>query len=227
MKIIIIHGDDVDKIAIRLDKFKVEAIKRKWLVRQIEFDGKNNIFETINSNDLFCTEQLYILYEPAKFREKELKWLFQRSQIIGGTLVITSKSLLSKNFIKKTPNVSKVEKYQLPEYLWKFLESFYPGNQKQCLNLFHSLTDNQPVQFVFSMLSRQLASLYMVKLDSKSMKLPPWRLSKLKNHAKKFTKEKLKLVIQAMSEIDIKAKTSNANLGDLLDLLIVTELKLS
>ena len=53
---------------------------------------------------------------------------------------------------------------------------------------------------------------------------PDWRLNKLKSQSNKFSDKLLKEIINDLSNIDVKVKTSKANLKDSLDLLIVKKL---
>ena len=58
-----------------------------------------------------------------------------------------------------------------------------------------------------------------------SIPYPSWRVGKLKSQASKFTIEQLKYLIEKLSEIDIKVKTSKADLTNELDLLIIKQLE--
>ena len=55
------------------------------------------------------------------------------------------------------------------------------------------------------------------------MKLPSWRIDKLAQQAGKFEPKNLRRIISEMAEIDIRAKTSDNNLRDMLDLLIIKD----
>jgi len=75
------------------------------------------------------------------------------------------------------------------------------------------------------MLARHLRDLYWVKVEEESLDYPDWRVLKLAKQAAKFTTSDLEFLISALSEIDIKTKTSDSDLRTMLDLMIVKYLK--
>jgi len=98
---------------------------------------------------------------------------------------------LSQNFLKILPNDAKIEKFELPILIWKFLDNFN-------IKLFHELLKTTTPEYLLAMIS--------------------WKLKKnyLKNQNEKTASQ-----IQELSEIDIKAKTTDSNLLDLLDLFLI------
>ena len=117
------------------------------------------------------------------------------------------------------------DEYKLPKLVWNFLNSFYPGNSINCLKLLHRVVINERIEFVFSLLVRQIRDIYWVKIDKGSIGYPSWRLKKLNTQGKNFSKNLLKEIIKDFSKIDIKVKTSNTNLLDSLDFVIATKLE--
>jgi DNA polymerase III delta subunit len=85
--------------------------------------------------------------------------------------------------------------------------------------------ENEAPEFVFNLLSRHLRDLCWVTLDKDSLSCPGWRVSKLSQQAKRFPEGKIKKLIKMFAEIDIKAKTSKANIIDSLDFIIASELE--
>lgn len=212
MKVIVLHGDDTDKSYKRLSTFMDVAKKRGWEIITNEFP---------NTPSLFGIERLIIFRDYKLLTKNDIK----NFGMFDGTLVVYHDSILPQTFLKLMPQDFKMEKFELPKILFTFLDSFYPGNSKQCLSLLHDLTKNTAIELVFFMLSRHLKDLYLVGINPKTTQYPSWRLSKLKSQSIKFGQEKLKQIISKMADIDIKVKTSKADLLTELDLLIIKHLE--
>jgi DNA polymerase III delta subunit len=131
---------------------------------------------------------------------------------------------LGKTLLGSLPKGVKLEEFKLPRLIFDFLDSFYPGNSKRILKILHELVVKEPPEFIFALLAKHLRDLFWVTTNN-PLPYPPWRVSKLKAQAVKFKKEDLKTLIEELSEIDIKVKTSEAELTPSLDLLIVRQLQ--
>ena len=211
MKIIILHGDDILKSYERLTKFTKEAKNRCWEVADYNLDS-------IANQSLFGAERFYILKDYKLLTKKDISNLSK----YDGNLIIYNEGNIPALFIKTLPKDIKIEKFELPRLVFKFADSFYPTNANVCLKLLHELSTNEPIELTFFWLTRHLRDLYWAKVGSPNY--PDWRLNKLKSQSNKFSDKLLKEIINDLSNIDVKVKTSKANLKDSLDLLIVKKL---
>ena len=223
MKIILIHGDDLEKSQERLDRFFAVGKKRGWKISEIG-SSKMNLLEEVSSNDLFGEEKLFILKDISLITDESKKWIDANAKDISGNLIIYSKKTLGKLVIKKLPKLDKEEEYKIPFILFKFLESFYPGNSKNCIKLFHDCLKTSAVEFVVALLTSSLKDLYIASTDESLITYPSWRKNKIVNQAKKFEEGQIKEVFDKLAEADYKSKTSDEDLTDLLNLLIIEHL---
>lgn len=224
MKVIVLHGDDYTKSAERLKTFKDVAVKRGWEYTRVS-DSSANIPEILSGQSLFVGDKLVIIDDAKLITASGAKWIAKNNDNYQTTVVIYSDKKLPATFIKSLPKDTKVEEAKLPTKLWTFLDSFYPGNMKMCIKLLHEVLEREPIEFVFSLLSKQLRDMDWLLVDEESFPQKGWRATKLKSIGKKFGQDKLEELINEFSEIDIKSKTSDSNLVDLLDFVIVTKLK--
>ena len=224
MKIIILHGDHIEKSYERLQRFIDVAKKRGWRIERIT-DNKQNISEALVSKDLFGKKKLVIIDGIKLINKKETNWLKKNKESVDVDIVVYQKSTLTKTALKILPQPDKIEEFKLPKLIWNFLDSFFPGNAKVCLNLLHKIIENEPLELVFFLLVKQVRDVYWAKVDSKSLPYPPWRVGKLKKQADKFDKKLLKKIINEFAEADIKSKTSKAKLLDELDFIMATKLE--
>jgi DNA polymerase III delta subunit len=226
MKTILLSGDHLTKSYERLSKFMEVAKRRGWEIISLDGGGVENLPEKLSTQPLFPKEILYILKEVNKIKKNDLKWLNKNFPNLPGTLVIYQEGNLNKDTSLLLPKEIKKEEFKLPRLIFNFLDSFYPGNTQNCLKLFHQLIQNEPPEFVFALLGRHLRDLYWILDDPKTLKYESWRKEKLLKQGKYFgNKEKIAEIIDLMAEIDIKVKTSEATLTNLLDHLIITKLE--
>ena len=211
MKIIVLHGDNTLKSYQRLTKFVQEAKKRGWEVTDYST-------EAISNQTLFAVERFFILKDYKVLSKKQI----EKFEKYNGNLIIYHEGNIPILFIKTLPKDTKIEKFELPRLVFKFADSFYPKNANNCIKLLNTLSTNEPIELTFFCLSRHLRDLYWVKVGKPNY--PDWRLNKLKSQSNKFSEELLIEIINDLSIIDIKVKTSKANLKDSLDLLIVKKL---
>lgn len=224
MRVIILHGDDYTKSFARLKTFKNEALKRGWEFHKIS-DSTTNIPEVLSGQSLFIKEKLVIIDDAKLVTSSIANWISKNEKNYDTTIVIYSDKKLPSTFLKSLPKATKIEESKLPTKLWNLLDSFYPGNGSYCLKLLHAVVVKEPVEFIFSLLAKQLRDIYWIMIDEDSFPQKGWRASKLKGIGKKFSKEQLQNIIIEFSEIDIKSKTIDVNLLDLLDFVIISKLR--
>ena len=199
MKIIILHGDDVQKIYNRLAQFINEAKKRNWEI-------VNDVVEETPS--LFGHEKLIIIRKYSSLNEKDINLLDR----IPGTLVIYNQGTIPAAFVKKLPKDLKVEKFDLSTKMWSFLDNPTVENFKVVLK-------TEPVELIFSLYCTRIRDLYWAKVGKPIY--PSWRVNKLMLQAKKYTQEDLEDHINSLSEIDLKSKTTDSSLQYLLEISII------
>ena len=222
MNIYLIHGDNNVASYERLQEYIKKGKSKGWEVSEIE-DKETSITDTIRSNSLFNNKRLVIIKSYSLIDNKVIEFVNTNNDDIeliiyhGGTIPVT--------FLKKLKNVKKNETFKLSKYIWKFIDSFYPGNVKNCLFFFHETLKSDPAELVFSILVGQIKDIYLFLYSKKTIAYPPWRLGNIKRQADKFGKDKIVDAIDELADIDVKVKTTSANLKDELDLFIVRKLE--
>lgn len=224
MKIVVLHGDDVAKSRERFFNI-ISGVKRKgWEVVSIIQETKFSLGDKLVATSLFPGEVLYTIDNVKKIPEKELSWLSENSNKFEGSLLVYSDSLFSAKLKKYFPKTTTFETFEVPKILFAFLNAFYPSNKKQTLDLLEKLLEDTALELVIAMLGRHLRDLYWALEGGKGMSSQPWRISKLKAQAAKFTKEMLRDTISTLAEIDFRSKTSDVDTRFLLELMIIEKL---
>jgi DNA polymerase III delta subunit len=224
MKIIVLHGENTEKSYERLCKFVDTVKNRSWEIIYLD-ESSLNIKEAISGVSLFEKERFFVLRNYLKLTKGEISWINKNCSRLSGTLIIYHEGILPLTFLKSLPNDAKIEEFKLTKTIWVFLEYLYPGNSENTVRKLHEVIKRDVPEFVFSVAAKHFRDLYWSKIDSSSIPYPSWRISKLKFQCSKFSESLLKEIIDDMAEIDIKAKTSKADLISSLDLLLIKKLK--
>lgn len=215
MKTILIHGEDSLTSYKKFNDLKASVKKKGWTL--INLNPKEELSQQLVSGNLFSEKIVYILDDFMKLKLQS----FDNNSF----LIIYSNHELTTLQLKVLPKDTKIEKYDLPKLIYNFLDSLYPGNAKKSLQLLNQLVEREAVELIFAILSRLVRDLYWVKADEAGLPYPDWRALKLLKQADKFSKEKLKLIINSLSKIDVKSKTSDSDLRTLLDFTLLTNLQ--
>ena len=126
---------------------------------------------------------------------------------------------------KNLPKDARQERFDFPKQVFAFLDSLVPGNSKNSLKLLDSLVKTEPVELVFHLLSRHLRDLYWASISPETLALDGWRKKKLSDQANQFSIFNFQFLINTLSEIDVKTKTSDSHLKTELDLWMIKSLK--
>lgn len=182
MKIIVLHGTDTEKSYARLTKFIAEAKKRNWEIVNDKIE---------DTASLFGLEKL-IIVRDLKILDKKALNLIDK---IAGTLVIYSEKTIPQTILKTLPKDIKIEKFELPELIWKFLDSFD-------IKMFNELAKTHAPEYLLAMIAWKLKKRYLQSPTQKNADL-----------------------IKNLAEIDVKVKTGNFDLKRELDLFILKKLQ--
>ncbi|MEK7061198.1 MAG: hypothetical protein AAB954_00895 [Patescibacteria group bacterium] len=205
MKIIVLHGDYTTKLYERLTKFIEVAKKRNWEI-------VNDLISQTPS--LFNKECLTIVRKYNSISKSDIRNIVKAP----GTLVIYNEGNVSQLFLRELPKDAKIEKFELPKIIWNFLDNI-------SVKLLHEIIKTEPIEFVFSVLAKRFRDLYWMKVSEDTLTYQPWQIGKLKRQAQKYSVETLKEIINKLAEIDIKVKTSKADLISELDLMLIKSLE--
>ena len=226
MNIILIHGEDSTQGSLRLDELKDSARTKGLQIVTVEADSGKSLEETLSAGSLFDKHRLFVLENPGRLAKRDLDWLGKQGKNVQEALVLYSKGELRKEFLKKLPPGSKIELFKLPESLYQFLDSFYPGNSKKTLQILHQLIRTQPIEKIVYFLALRVRDLYWVTQDAQLLPYKEdWRILKILSQSKKFEKGKLLAVIADLAEADVVSKTSDNPMIGLLDQIIATQLE--
>lgn len=224
MKVIIIHGDDINTSYARFTKLTDVARGRGWEIVDITESGAS-IAESLSFTSLFPTERFFVLTKVKRVTKEDSVWLATNAKDMEGNLMVYSDSKIPKATLDLFPKESKVEEFSLPFLVYKFIDSIYPGNINESIALYKKTIAVSDVEMVFAMLSRSMRELFAVSANKVTSFVPSWKKSKLAFQTSKFSKDKIAQFINDLALIDLRVKRSKGNLSDLLALHLVRNLQ--
>jgi DNA polymerase III delta subunit len=148
-----------------------------------------------------------------------------KNSLFGENTIVVTKGYVNKKIIEKYLEIEKEEEYKLPKTIYKFLDSFYPGNYVNSKKYLDILINEEPIEMIFASLVKYVRDLLWVKLGPETLYYDTWRIGKLKQYSSKYSLSELKNLVKELSSIDIKVKTSKNSLSNLLDLMILSRLE--
>lgn len=209
---LIIHGNNQVASRKRLtqltDNFKGEIVRLE--ANKLDLTA---LIQAIESQSLFGTDKLTVIENlfgrrPSKAKEEIFTYLkknFPVNLIIWENAKVDGRTLLP--FSK-----AKVEKFEIGQVLYRFLDNLAPNNQKNNLLLFYQCLNQNEPELVMYLLAKQLRLLIIgIDLGQKGLdKVPSWKKSLIIRQAKKFDLKKLISLLQKLLDIEYGQKTGQS-----------------
>lgn len=225
MRIVVIHGDDSEKSWARLKKIIEVARQRSWEILKFDSTQKLLLSELLSSASLFSEKRLLVVENGRTIGKKDLEWLKTHSKKYEGNLVIYFDDYFPASVKGFLPRDTKFEEYKLPKIIFKFLDGIYPGNSRSSITLLHRLLAGEPPELLFNLIAKRFKELYWIKTSASTLVYPSWRKGILKSQSARYPEGKLEELISQLAEADLKAKTGEASIVELLDLIMLTKLQ--
>ena len=118
----------------------------------------------IVNRSLFEDKVVFTLERPKKISLSGWRWLKENSKKYNSNLLIYWDGNTPATVTKLLPKETVVKKFDLPKIMFKFIESFYPGNSKVCIKLLNELSQKEPIELILHLLSLNLRELYWAKI---------------------------------------------------------------
>ena len=221
--ITVIHGSNQ-----ALTRNELQNLKAKYK-EVVEVSGKDLSFKdfqlAVDSQSLFSVERLVVIenFFAGKKKRDEIISYLNKNTLKVDLAFWECKDSKNKDISLLSDIGAKVINYNIPVVIFKFLDSFYPGNAQTCILLFEDcLLTNEP-EMIFFMLVKQIRYLLLAQSEAKNKdstefpsdynRLAPWQKQKLYKQAQLFTFEKLSKLYEELMTMDFNLKTGQTNLG--------------
>lgn len=229
--IILFHGENI--LASRralIEKIKVFKAKK---VEIISLDGRKvsltEIKQACEAKSLFGAGRLVIIerfYARPRSHEKTVINRYFQNLPASIDLIFWEEKQLTPSQLKILPQQVKIYLFKIQPVIFKFVDSFYPGNPRTSLNLLGQCLRVEAAEMIFYMLCRQVRLLILAKDSGKKglTGLPFWMQNKFLRQSRRFSLEQLLAIHQKLLITDYEQKTglSLMPLDFQLDLLVAS-----
>lgn len=183
----------------------------RWLYDSEALFSENKIF--------FCENVL----GDKNSREELGKFDYKKKNI---DIVIWEEKIAS-SLVKRFFKNAKVEIFDLPHSIFKFLDSIFPSNLADSLSLLKETVRTSEEALVFFVTCKRLRELIILESGREPAGLATWQINKLKSQAARWNRKKLHGFYQGLYRIERQLKTgaTSFSAGDMLELLFCYYLK--
>lgn len=210
----LLHGENIlASRRVLVEKINLYRLQGKEIIR---LDSKNSNFTEIKqaceSNSLFGQEKIVVIenfYSLPKSKTKNEIIDYFRNLSSASLLIFWEKKALTVGQIKKLPSKTQLLLFKIQPVIFKFLDSFFPGNAKQCINLLYQCYQVEDEEMIFHMLCRQIRLLILAKeLGGKGLlPMPFWMQNKFIGQSRWFNLDQLVSLYQNLLKIDYERKS--------------------
>ncbi len=221
---ILLHGDNQPASRESLGQLVAQARQKDREI--IKLDGLiaslTDFKQALESLSLFGKEKTVVVEnffsrQQSKEKKEILEYFLNENSSLKKTVSIKvifwEAREISAAVVRKIKNW-QVKKFKTPLVVFKFLDSFYPGNSKQTFSLLN-LIDKKNIDFAFYMLARRVNQLILAKQEVKNglKSLASWQRGKLYKQAGRFSLNQLLDFYKKLLEIDTVLKTGKTLMG--------------
>lgn len=221
---LIIHGDNqVESRQFLLSQIEQAKAKDKEVIR---FEGKEieleQLHQALEGLSLLGKKKLVVIENLLIKSPKSIINYLNKNQ--PKNLILWEGNEISQSKIKQFKAQARL--FKLPPIIFKFLDSFLPGNSRRSLTLLKQAVGQSSAENVFYMLARQVRYLIIANQLGKEglAGLHSFQQQKIALQAKKFELSQLLTIHRKLLYIDWQQKTGQApmDLAGQLDLLVAS-----
>jgi len=223
---LILHGENTAQSRQYLNK-KITNFKGEVIKLEGEKISLTELQQAVESQSIFFPDKLIIIFglfsrKPGKEKEKLLTYC--RKEDPRNLIIWEGKKIDGR--ILSHFSGARVELFELPKIVYKFLDALSPIKRGYSLILLHRCLKRELPQRVFYFLCRHIENLITAAdLGRSGLKeFPSWKQEKLIKQAKTLGLERLIKIYEMLLEIDYQQKTGQSpfSLISSLDLLIAS-----
>lgn len=200
MSITLLHGNNQLASREELAKLKKKAQEKGDQI--VTLEGKDieesSLVSVARSQTLEGKETLVIV-------ENFLSEKGVPKATLPGNIVFWEGRILPKTLLSRLPKNWEAKEHSFPQAVFKFLDSFEPGNKKAIFLLRQALK-LEPPEKILPLLAWHTRRLIWAKLEPETLRF--WKKESLVKQAEKFSRAQLILLHQKLLEIDRGQKTS-------------------
>ena len=156
--IYLIFGENTNLCQLKEEELKKAKTKERYQMVFIDCRD-NNALQKMLSPDLFATKRFLIIKNISKLNPSDQEKLVLELKKDDGPEVLITAETIPVKISKEIASKAKLFEYKYPHLIYRFLESYYPGNEKNAFKLLREVLKNEQPEFVFVLLARHIIDL--------------------------------------------------------------------
>ena len=230
------HGSNASASLTAAQNFLNGCLVKSPTAELIRLDGekitKTGLIEAIEAPSIFSESRIvYVenLLSRRQSKEKDELLAYLAKNAATSTIVDWESKAATPATLKKIVGKdTRVQEFKIAKSLFKFLDSFRPGNHAATHALFQATLKTDAAELVFYLLVKRLNQLFIAKSgDMEVLKKElrqDWQIRNLMNQASAWTEDQLAATNRRLLEIDesIKTGSSPIDLALQLDIFFLT-----
>jgi hypothetical protein len=214
-----IYGDNVFSARKKLNEVVAEITSKNLGLKFVKIYKKgfdeNELKRIVENPSLFGQKNGFLIEEYNSFtpkQKKDITNIFSRSEAL--VIFWDSKETRLATGLKKSFPKINILNFPKPKIIFSFMETVFPGNQKQFLPLFAKIISDQPIELVLYFLKQHFRTLVMFSIDKNLISnLPSWREKKLEYQSERFPGKELENLYKNLIDIEYQNKSGILPVG--------------
>lgn len=214
-----IYGDNVFSARKKLNEVVAEENSKNPGLRFVKIYKKgfdeNDLRRIAENPSLFGQKNSFIIEEFNSFTPKQKKVIIDIFSHLEVSVIFwdSKETRLAAGLKKSFPKIN-VLNFPKPKIIFSFMETVFPGNQKQFLPLLAKIIKEQPLELVLYFLKQHFRTLVMFSIEKSLISnLPSWREKKLESQCAKFNGKGLENLYKNLIDIEYQNKSGALPVG--------------
>lgn len=218
--IFLLHGEnEVEKRSFLI------SLKTRASQEIITFDGRRldlgQFTQAVSSAPLLYPKRIVIVED---FSPSKVPLDFSNLHFQVDLALVAHKKLLDHQ-LGKLPKETKVMLFKEEPFLFRFLDSIYPGNSKGAFGYFRKIKGAYDTEFLFWLLTQHVRRLIIAKEGGQKWlaeqeRLQAWQVEKYQKLTQRFFLSHLRTIYRKIFTLEHSSKQGEADLKELLPLLV-------
>ncbi len=212
----IFHGEHVNASRKELAKIREKYTGREIIVLDGKTASVTSLIQATEATSFLAENKLVIIENLlikrlGKKKNDEVIIDFIKKLPTDVTIVFWEEKELGKTILSLFPKNADIAVFKPDKNIFLFTESLVPKNHARSLQLLHRVMIEGDVEYIFSMIIRQIRLLLLAKkLNGSVPGLSPWQVSKLQKQAAMFSSlPQLLILYRKLLDIDVTIKNGS------------------
>lgn len=205
--IIVFLGDDIETSRNEFLKLRLSYQKLGWEIFELNENNFTQIKKWL-ANSQFLFSEKKVFFGENLLKNLSLVKILEDYQKRKDMEFIFWEEFADKKKIKEKLPFVIIKEFKLSANIFNFLDAIFPGNLKKAVYFLNQVSQTTNENLILYLLQKRVRDLILVKENiTNGVSFYSWQLSRIKNQARLWEKEKLINFYQALFRIELFQKT--------------------